>query len=178
MNSTDDLEGTFRAAVRLEATNLNTAFAEVMATAAEAGIPPEEIIGRALARIRQRDAGKTGRLGERIARVRQHKQRIPSLNGTAHFRIPDILTEHELIEVKNVGRLALTPQLVDFLSFSETSGITFVLVTRFDTELAPELQELIDTGRIQHRLFTGLLSENGRRFLRNLIQNRLPEGTA
>jgi hypothetical protein len=75
--------------------------------------------------------------------------------------------------VKNVGRLALTPQLDDFASFAAVSGRTFVLLTRFDTTVAPELQALVDSGRIEHRHLSGLLSPTGRRLTRGLIDDSL-----
>jgi hypothetical protein len=42
------------------------------------------------------------------------KTRIPSLTGTAKYRIPDQLTSTTLGEVKNVSHLSLTRQLTDF----------------------------------------------------------------
>jgi hypothetical protein len=137
------------------------------------GVSPQEAASRALARIRQRDAPKIGRLGERVARVRLEKRRIPSLSGSARFQVPDILTGSELIEIENVKRLALTPQLLDLCQFAAMSGLTFVLVTRFDTILAPDLRALIDTGRIEHRHLTGLLSPTGRRLIRRLIDETI-----
>jgi len=175
VDASENFESLFRSAIRAEASAIETLFADALAAAADAGVPPDEVIRRILARIRQRDASRTGRLGERVARVRERKPRIPSASGTARFRIPDILTERELIEIKNVSRLALTPQLADFLAHTESQGIRFVLMTRFDTELSPELQRLIDTDRIDHRASPGLLSENGRRLLRGLIRRSFEE---
>jgi hypothetical protein len=147
----------------------DAAFADALDLAADEGMSAQEVVERALARIRQRDASRAGKLGERVARARDKKRRIPSLSGTARFRIPDILTDAELIEVKNVRRLALTPQFVDFAEYADAEGIAFVLVTRFDTVLAPELAALVASGRIEHREFSGLLSANGRRFIRRLV---------
>jgi hypothetical protein len=161
--------------VRFELSRLDSQFNDTLVVAAEAGIPPEEIVARALARIRQRDAGRIGKLGERVARARERKTRIPSLSGTARFRVPDILTDTALIEVKNVSRLALTPQLEDFLSFADSSRISFVLLTRFDTVLAPDLAQLVTDGRIEHRQLSGLLSPLGRRVVRRLIASALNE---
>jgi phosphoglycolate phosphatase-like HAD superfamily hydrolase len=176
VDASESFESVFRHAVRAEALALDgLSFADVMAAATTVGMSPDEVIRRALARIRQRDASRIGQLGERVARVRERKRRVPSASGTARFRVPDILTEHELIEIKNVSRLALTPQLADFLAHTESHGIRFVLMTRFDTELSPELRSLIGTGRIDHRALPGLLSENGRRLLRGLITRGLDE---
>jgi len=171
MTASGPIERGFRDAVRGEATRLDADFADALAVTNEAGIPVQQLVERALARIRRRDAGRVGRLGERVARVRPRKRRVPSLSGSARFRVPDILTDTELIEVKNVARLALTPQLDDFARFAVASGLTFVLLTRFDTILSPELQELVDAGRIQHRHLGGLLSPTGRRLIRRLISD-------
>jgi hypothetical protein len=168
-----EFESDLKTAVRVEALRLDARFEEALTAGSEAGIRPQEIIERTLARIRRRDAAKIGRLGERVARVRQRKRRIPSLSGTARFRIPDILTDDELIEVKNVSRLVLTAQLADFLAFAEASGTRFVLVTRFDTVLAPELAALVAAGRIEHRQFSGLLSPTGRRLIRGLVNEAI-----
>jgi restriction endonuclease fold toxin 7 of polymorphic toxin system len=159
--------------VRAELSQLDVAFADALAGAAARGVSAAEVVQRALARIRQRDAPRLGRLGERVARARPKKRRIPSLSGSARFRVPDILTDVELIEVKNVRRLALTPQLRDFADYATAEGITFVLVTRFDTVLAPELAALVAGGRIEHRELSGLLSANGRHLIRRLINDEL-----
>ncbi len=95
-------EDSFRTAVRSERTQLDQAFADALEAAAANGMSAQEVIERTLAQIRQRDAPRIGRLGERVARARQKKRRSPSASGTARFRIPDILTDTELIEVKNV----------------------------------------------------------------------------
>jgi hypothetical protein len=168
-----------REVVRAELSELRRALVGGVGSS-DAGDDPERVAAarRALAVVRQRDAGGVGRLGERVARVRAVKPRVPSLSGTARYRIPDILTATELIEVKNVARLRLSPQLRDFLAFAESSGRTFVLLTRFDTVLAPALPRLIDERRITHRHFSGLLSAQGRRFLRELIESSLEPGGA
>lgn len=161
--------------MRVELSRLDRQFSDALEVAAESGISAQEIVERALARIRQRDAARIGKLGERVARARERKRRIPSASGTARFRIPDILTDSELVEVKNVARLALTHQLRDFLSFADASRIRFVLLTRFDTVLAPDLAQLVADGRIEHRQLSGLLSPIGRRAIRSLIANALDE---
>lgn len=175
---TGPFEDSIRTAIRVELSGLDDAFAATLELAAGEGLTAKDVVERTLARIRQRDAARIGRLGERVARARQKKRRIPSLSGTARFRVPDILTEVELIEVKNVRRLALTSQLLDFAEYAQAQGITFVLVTRFDTVLAPDLAGLVASGRIKHREFSGLLSANGRRFIRRLIAGELGSGRA
>lgn len=173
-----DLEESLRTAVRMEASRLGADPSDAAEIPTGRVLSAEEVVGRALAWIRQRDAGRVGRFGERVARAKERKRRIPSLNGTARFRVPDILTETELIEVKNVRRLALTPQLRDFLSYAESSRIAFVLLTRFDTVLAPDIRDLIAAGRIRHAELPGLLSPAGRRMVRRLIADALGSGDA
>jgi restriction endonuclease fold toxin 7 of polymorphic toxin system len=179
MDDRESLEPWLRDAVRAELSGLREVFTgDVASLDAADGAARAAAAHSALAAIRRRDAGRVGRLGERIARVCSGKPRVPSLSGSARYRIPDILTETELLEVKNVARLRLTAQLRDFLAYAESTGRTFILVTRFDTVLAPDLQRLVDDGRIVHRHFPGLLSANGRAFLRRLIESTLELGTA
>lgn len=159
----------------MELSTLSAELVEAVEIPPGAPLSAQEVVERALARIRQRDAPGIGRFGEHQARVRDRKRRIPSLSGSARFRVPDILTGTELIEVKNVARLALTPQLLDFVSYAEAEGVEFVLLTRFDTILAPELAALIADGRIRHGQLPGLLSPLGRRLVRRLITDALAD---
>jgi hypothetical protein len=170
--SSDSFERALRDSVRTELATLIETFGQTL-DHPPSEISREELAGRALARIRRRDGSRVGRLGERVARVPAGKRRIPSMTGTARFRVPDVLSDSELIEVKNVARLTLTPQLTDFLVFAEASGLKMVLLTRFDTVLSPELRALIQAGRIEHRELTGLLSATGRRVIRRMIDEVL-----
>lgn len=54
-----------------------------------------------------------GRAGELAARIAKNTQRIPSVTGTAAYRVPDALSPIVLSEVKNVARLSLTAQIRD-----------------------------------------------------------------
>jgi hypothetical protein len=76
------------------------------------------------------------------------KTRIPSLTGTAKYRIPDQLTSTTLGEVKNVSHLSLTRQLTDFHLFSQQTGRQFILYTRPNTNFSRPLQNLINNGSI------------------------------
>jgi len=76
------------------------------------------------------------------------KTRIPSLTGTAKYRIPDQLTSTTLVEVKNVGHLSLTRQLTDFHLFSQQTGRQFLLYTRTNTTFSGPLQNLINNESI------------------------------
>ncbi len=91
---------------------------------------------------------RLGQIGEEIAGVAGAKVRIPSLTGTAQFRVPDALTQSTLIEVKNAARVGLTSQIRDFVRFSEATNRNFVLVVRSGARISRPLQRLIDEGRI------------------------------
>lgn len=77
--------------------------------------------------------------------------RIP---GNNQLRVPDAVSHatKTLTEVKNVARLRLTPQLHDFLNFCRANGYQFVLYVRRETELSPELGEMIERGEIERRI--------------------------
>ena len=76
------------------------------------------------------------------------KTRIPSLTGTAKYRIPDQLTSTTLGEVKNVGHQSLTRQLMDFHLYSQQTGRQFILYTRPNTTFSGPLQNLINNRSI------------------------------
>jgi len=65
------------------------------------------------------------------------KTRIPSLTGTANYRIPDQLTSTTLGEVKNVSHLSLTRQLTDFHLYSQQNRLQFTLYTRPTSTFQP-----------------------------------------
>lgn len=58
------------------------------------------------------------------------KVRIPSMTGTAAYRIPDELTDTSLTEVKNVATLSYTNQLRDFYWYVSLTGRSFNLIVR------------------------------------------------
>ena len=93
-----------------------------------------------------------GRAGEAAAGIIKNTRRIPSLSGTASYRIPDqLLSDSRLIsEVKNVARLSLTNQIRDFALFA-SQGYNFELWTRDTTRLSGPLQGLVDAGQIIQR---------------------------
>jgi len=123
--------------------------------------------------MRRRNAPIAGRLGERTARAGAPRTRIPAASGRAQFRVPDLLTESELIEVKNVARLRWTSQLSDFLAYAHGTGRRFVLYTRHDTRLSARLRLLIADGEIEHRVLGGFLSPVGRRVLTRIVREAL-----
>ena len=104
------------------------------------------------------NARNLGIAGEQAVGVAGSKVRIPSLSGTAKFRIPDGLTSTTLIEVKNVNSLSLTRQVSDFHLFTQQSGgqMQFILYTRSTTTFTGPLKTLIDQGHIIVRTIPGL----------------------
>lgn len=92
-----------------------------------------------------------GRLGEKYARVNYSKRRIPSLTGTAKYRVPNILSETELIEVKNVKYQQLTNQIKDFIAFCHVSNRNFIIYLKDDARLSASLAELAEKGHIRIR---------------------------
>jgi len=98
-------------------------------------------------------AQRLGREGEDAAGIVQGaKETIPSLTGTAAYRVPDELTHVTLREIKNVAHLSNTAQLRDFLAYAQREGLTFILQTRPNTTFSGPLQELIDQGFIVHQI--------------------------
>lgn len=94
--------------------------------------------------------------GERAVGTLGPKTRIPSLTGTAKYRIPDGLSRTTLTEVKNVNSLSLTRQLNDFHLYSTQRGLQFNLYTRPNTTFSAPLQNLINQGSINVYTIPGL----------------------
>ena len=115
----------------------------------------------ALARMQRRNDFDWGRLAEKFAKTLGRKVRVPSESGRASFRIPDLLTAEELIEVKNVRRLFLTAQLRDFLAFCEMTDRQFVICVRGDVRLSRPLQDLVDSGAVRLRELAWVFSDAG-----------------
>ena len=93
------------------------------------------------------DLGKTG---ERAACIKKNTTRIPSLNGTANYRIPDVLNpvQNLIGEVKNVQYLSMTPQLQDFLSYAQQNGYNFQLTVDANTYLSSSVVNAVSSGAI------------------------------
>jgi RHS repeat-associated protein len=85
-------------------------------------------------------ARTAGVAGEQAAGIIKNTQRIPSLSGTASFRIPDELTSTALGEVKNVVNLSYTNQLRDFAAYAQQDGPGF--------NLHVALQDALSAGQI------------------------------
>jgi len=101
-------------------------------------------------------ARSLGVAGERAVGIIGSKTRIPSLSGTAKYRIPDGLTSTTLTEVKNVAHQSLTRQLRDFHVFSQQTERQFILYARPNTTFSRPLQNLIDQSQIIVKPIPGL----------------------
>lgn len=100
------------------------------------------------ANSRTQIARTLGNAGESASGLAKNTTRIPSLTGTANYRIPDGLTNTTLSEVKNESSLSYTSQLRDFAAYSQQQGLNFELYTRSTTQLTGPLQEAIEMGDI------------------------------
>ncbi len=90
-----------------------------------------------------------GKDGERRAGISGPKERIPSLTGTAGYRVPDKVTELTIEEVKNVLKLYKNNQLRDYLAYAQRTNRTFVLWVRQTTKLSKELNRYVADGTIK-----------------------------
>ncbi len=99
-----------------------------------------------------------GKTGEKLVKGIGPKGRIPSLTGTAKYRIPDGLTATTLSEIKNVKHLNYTSQLKDFHLFakSQNPALRFDLYTRSTTTFSSSLKNLFNNGEIFHHIIPGL----------------------
>lgn len=99
---------------------------------------------------KMQDVAAKGKAGEALSGIVKNTVHIPSLTGTASYRIPDGLDEcmKILSEVKNYsGILSYTNQLKDFVMWSQANGYQMRLYT--NAELSGPLQQLVDNGIIQ-----------------------------
>ncbi len=97
-----------------------------------------------------------GTAGETAVGTTGSKVRIPSLTGTANYRIPDQMTDFVLKEVKNVKSQGLTCQIKDFLLYSQQTGRSFELYTRPTTKITKPLQNEINNGNITKKTIPGM----------------------
>lgn len=121
-------------------TTPSSSSANGLAPALAAGGTGEEL---ALARA-------VGTAGQAAVSAVQNTARIPSLSGTASYRIPDILDEANGVigEVKNVQYQSLTSQIQDDISYAKEMGYTFKLYVRSTTQLSGPLQQAVDDGEV------------------------------
>jgi len=97
-------------------------------------------------------ARELGRVGEQAAGIIKNTERIPSLTGTANYRIPDVLDRARapgiIGDVKNVAQLSYSKQLRDFSAFAQQNGLRFELTVRRNTRLSAPLQQAVSRGEI------------------------------
>ena len=96
-----------------------------------------------------RGPNDVGKDRERRVGLTGPKQQIPSLTGTAGYRVPDGLTQVTIEEVKNAAKLSINNQLRDFLVYAKATGRTFILYVRSNTELVGELKRWEARGLIK-----------------------------
>ncbi len=87
---------------------------------------------------------------EDAADIIANTQRIPSLTGTAAYRVPDVLNSATQIigEVKNVSHLSLTSQIQDYLLYAQQTGYTFQLTVRTTTAFSRPLAQTLQAPNV------------------------------
>lgn len=99
---------------------------------------------------KMQEVATKGKAGEALSGLAKNTSHIPSLTGTASYRIPDGLDAgmRILSEVKNYsGTLSYTNQLKDFVMWSQANGYQMHLYT--NATLTGPLQQVVDSGIIQ-----------------------------
>ena len=130
---------------------------------------------QALRRLDVRHSSNWGRIGEKFAHVEPEKVRIPSLTNTAVYRIPDILSDAELIEIKNVKRQRFTYQIKDFLLYCNQTDRRLVLCIRPDTTLSTELKRRVENGEIELRYLSVIFTQAGREKMKKALEPFISE---
>lgn len=98
--------------------------------------------------LRMADVRQKGRIGEELSGIVKNTAHIPSMTGTAKYRIPDGLSYTTLSEVKNYkGTLSYTSQLKDFVLYSQNNKLEMHLYT--NAKLSGPLQALVDSDIIK-----------------------------
>ncbi|MEU4417942.1 putative toxin [Nocardia salmonicida] len=97
-----------------------------------------------------RDSGETGQQGEDRAGVPRGSKEEVVVNG--RVRIPDHIDDQlgQVTEVKNKNKLdkADTEQITDMVDYANGKGYSPILVTDHRTTLTPDVQKLVDEGKI------------------------------
>lgn len=95
-------------------------------------------------------AYRTGQQAEQAVGALKNTLRIPSLSGTANYRVPDILdtTEGIIGEVKNVKYQALTSQIRDDIAYAQQTGMRFELWINKSTRLSGPLKQAAQDGEV------------------------------
>lgn len=117
---------------------------------AETVVPFANFAGFFAAKSGTQLARELGVAGEEMSGIAGPKTRIPSLTGTASYRVPNELIPNVLLrDAKNVGELRVTPQLIDFGQYSQQNNLRFILDVRQNTVMGPSAQQFIDQYGVQ-----------------------------
>ncbi|MGM7644162.1 putative toxin [Nocardia sp. JW2] len=97
-----------------------------------------------------RDSGATGQQGEDRAGIPRGKKEEVVVNG--RVRAPDHIDPQlgQVTEVKNKNKLDSrdTAQITDMVDYANSKGYSPILVTDHRTQLTPDVQKLVDEGKI------------------------------
>lgn len=99
---------------------------------------------------KMKQVAEKGKVGEALSGIIKNTDHIPSLTGTASYRIPDGLDRGNQIlsEVKNyAGTLSYTNQLKDFVMWTQDNGYQMHLYT--NATLTGPLQQAVDSDIIK-----------------------------
>jgi hypothetical protein len=111
----------------------------------------------------------TGKMAEAWLKASSFKRRIPSYSGLSQYRVPDILTDKELIEIKNVKYLPLTIQLKDFLQYCEKENLKFIIYIRRETIVSNRVKKLEMEGRILIKDLGPVFTKKGQETLKKAL---------
>lgn len=119
------------------------AFVGGLRHADDAGMIVKNVLGRTSDIMESSRA--LGKAGEEASGIVKNTERIPSLTGTANYRIPDQLdhTAKVVGEVKNVNYLGLTSQMQDFTSFAQKANYNLDLYVRPTTKISQPLAKVL-----------------------------------
>ncbi|MBA3858010.1 MAG: hypothetical protein C0507_13990 [Cyanobacteria bacterium PR.3.49] len=93
-----------------------------------------------------------GSAGEFAAGITKAKTAIDSVTQTALRRFPDMVTQTQLIEVKNTANLygsRMYNQLLDSAQYAYEHGLEMVLVTRHQAPIPPTTQSMLNAYGVQ-----------------------------
>jgi hypothetical protein len=88
--------------------------------------------------------GQIIRAAERFTCPLKNTIRIPSLNNTANYRIPDLLDAVQKLigDTRNVRYLSMTPQLQDYASYAQMMGYQFQLTVSANTVISSTVNSI------------------------------------
>jgi hypothetical protein len=70
------------------------------------------------------------------------------VTGTAARRTPDLTRPAFILDAKNVSRLKVTDQIIDFAEHAAANGIDFVIVTNQRAVITPRMCGLMMAGLV------------------------------